>query len=57
MTILIGIIVGLVVIGGAAMLIVAGLRASRSKEEERSVDGATRGGHSARGCYFLSRTN
>ena len=33
MNILIGIIVGLVVIGGATMLIIAGLRASRSKDE------------------------
>src|ERR1700690_232550 len=33
MTILIAIIVGIVVIGGATMLIVAGLRATRSKDE------------------------
>ena len=33
MTILIGIIVGVVVIGGATMLIIAGLRATRSKDE------------------------
>ena len=33
MTILIGIIVGLVVIGGVTMLIIAGLRAARSKDQ------------------------
>ena len=33
MTILIAIIVGVVVIGGATMLIIAGLRATRSKDE------------------------
>ncbi len=54
MMILIGIMVGVVVLGGAIVLIVAGLRTNRSQDDEDPLMTTARGSHSAWRCDFLA---